>query len=78
MAPPGTLSGPGAATHIDVVSNATFKAGTYALSESAAPAGYTNGTGFNCSGTKADGTTPISFTNVTSITPTKSCSASRG
>src|SRR6185369_13040526 len=37
----GSLSGPGAAGNADVVSAATFKAGTYALSESGGPAGYT-------------------------------------
>jgi hypothetical protein len=36
----GTLSGPGAAGSTDVVSGATFKAGTYALSESG-PSTYT-------------------------------------
>ena len=36
----GTLSGPGAAGATDVSSDGTFKAGTYALSESAGPAGY--------------------------------------
>ncbi len=44
----GMLSGPGAAGHTDVVSDGSFKAGTYALSESAAPAGYTNGTAYSC------------------------------
>ncbi len=44
----GMLSGPGAAGHTDVVSGATFKAGTYTLSESAAPTGYTNGTAYSC------------------------------
>ena len=37
----GTLSGPGASGDADVVSGSTFKAGTYALSESTGPAGYT-------------------------------------
>ena len=37
----GTLSGPGAIGSTDVVSGATFKAGTYTLSESTGPAGYT-------------------------------------
>src|SRR6185369_3164387 len=36
----GSLSGPGAAGNADVVSGPSFKAGTYALSESAGPAGY--------------------------------------
>lgn len=37
----GLLSGPGAEGSTDVVSGAGFKAGTYELSESAGPAGYT-------------------------------------
>jgi len=36
----GTLSGPGANGAADVVSGPTFRAGTYALSESAGPGGY--------------------------------------
>jgi hypothetical protein len=36
----GTLTGPGASGHTDVVSGGTFKAGTYNLSESGGPAGY--------------------------------------
>jgi len=44
----GTLSGPGAAGSADVVSGTTFQAGTYALSESAAPFGYTNGASYSC------------------------------
>jgi len=36
----GTLSGPGAAGSADVQSGNNFKAGTYALSESVGPAGY--------------------------------------
>ena len=43
----GTLSGPGAAGNADVVSGSTFKAGTYALSESTGPAGYT-GSAWSC------------------------------
>ena len=43
----GTLSGPGAAGDTDVVSDGTFKAGTYVLSESG-PTDYSNG-GFSCS-----------------------------
>ena len=46
----GTLSGPGAAGSTDVVSGATFKAGTYALSESTGPAGYT-ASSWTCTGT---------------------------
>ena len=38
---PATLSGPGAAGNADVVSGAGFDAGTYDLSESGGPAGYT-------------------------------------
>ena len=45
----GTLTGPGAAGSADVVSTATFKAGTYALSETGSYTGYTNGTTFSCS-----------------------------
>ena len=37
---PTTLSGPGAAGSTDVVSDSTFKAGTYTLSESGSPSGY--------------------------------------
>ena len=44
----GTLSGPGAVGSADVVSAATFQVGTYTLSESAAPTGYTNGTSYSC------------------------------
>ena len=43
----GTLSGPGAAGDTDVVSDGTFKPGTYVLSESG-PTDYSNG-GFSCS-----------------------------
>jgi uncharacterized repeat protein (TIGR01451 family) len=45
----GTLTGPGAAGSTDVVSGSTFKAGTYALSESG-PAGYT-ASSWTCTGT---------------------------
>lgn len=38
---PTTISGSGAAGSTDVVSGATFSAGTYTLSESVGPAGYT-------------------------------------
>ncbi len=38
---PTPLSGPGATGTTDVVSGASFKAGTYTLSESGGPAGYT-------------------------------------
>jgi len=44
----GTLSGLGAIGHTDVVSDATFQAGIYALSESNAPTGYTNGISYSC------------------------------
>lgn len=37
---PSTLSGPGAAGSADVVSGSSFKAGTYTLSESGGPGGY--------------------------------------
>jgi uncharacterized repeat protein (TIGR01451 family) len=37
---PSTLSGPGAAGSADVVSDSTFKAGTYTLSEAGGPSGY--------------------------------------
>jgi hypothetical protein len=46
----GTLSGPGATGATDVVSGATFQAGTYALSESG-PAGYHSDLGWQCAGT---------------------------
>jgi len=38
---PTPISGPGAASHADVVSGGTFSAGTYTLSESTGPSGYT-------------------------------------
>ncbi|HEY4516434.1 MAG TPA: hypothetical protein VJG64_00645 [Candidatus Paceibacterota bacterium] len=48
---PTPISGPGAAGAADVVSGLSFDAGTYTLSESVAPAGYTNGTTWSCTGT---------------------------
>ncbi|MDD5415869.1 MAG: hypothetical protein PHE48_02575 [Candidatus Daviesbacteria bacterium] len=45
---PTSISGPGAAGSADVVSDGTFSAGTYTLSESTAPTGYTNGTSYSC------------------------------
>jgi len=51
---PTPLSGPGAAGSTDVQSNATFQAGTYNLSESAGPAGYTAGS-WNCAGGSLNG-----------------------
>lgn len=47
----GTLSGPGAVGNADVVSGPTFKAGTYALSESAGSSGYT-ASAWSCTGGK--------------------------
>jgi len=58
----GTLSGPGAAGSADVVSSGPFKAGTYTLSESAAPAGYTNGTAYSCVN---NGGAPVSGNSIT-------------
>jgi hypothetical protein len=49
----GTLSGPGAAGSTDVVSDSTFKAGTYALSESG-PSGYT-ASAWTCTGGTQNG-----------------------
>ncbi len=46
---PVVLSGPGASGSTDVVSNATFKAGTYTLTESG-PAGY-SASSWSCTGT---------------------------
>jgi hypothetical protein len=46
---PTNLSGPGAAGSADVVSGATFKAGTYTLSESGAPTGY-SASDWTCTG----------------------------
>ena len=51
---PTNLSGPGAADSTDVVSDATFKAGTYTLSESTGPAGYAAGA-WTCVGGIQDG-----------------------
>jgi len=47
---PTPLSGPGAAGAADVVSNSSFKAGAYTLSESGGPAGYT-ASAWSCTGT---------------------------
>jgi predicted porin len=44
----GTLSGLGAPGSADVVSEATFQAGTYNLSETGSFPGYTNGTTYSC------------------------------
>ncbi len=46
----GTLSGPGAAGDTDVISGANFKVGTYSLSESDGPAGY-SASDWSCTGT---------------------------
>ena len=73
---PTTISGPGAAGSADVVSGASFGAGTYTLSESAAPTGYTNGTSYSCvknQGGAVDGnsiTLALGDTAVCSITNT--------
>jgi len=58
----GTLFGPGASGSTDVVSGVSFKAGTYTLSESAAPAGYTNGTAYSC---VKNGGAPVSGNSIT-------------
>ena len=50
----GTLSGPGAAGSTDVVSGTTFKAGTYALSESGSTPGYT-ASAWSCTGGTQNG-----------------------
>jgi len=57
----GTLSGAGDTGSTDVVSGASFKAGTYALSESAGPAGYT-ASSWNCVGGTMPDTTHITLT----------------
>jgi hypothetical protein len=64
----GTLSGAGAAGAADVTSNATFKAGTYALSESG-PGGYTAST-WVCTGTGAQNGSSIALANGQSATCT--------
>lgn len=48
------LSGPGAAGAADVVSDSTFSAGTYTLSESSGPAGY-SASAWSCSNQDNDG-----------------------
>jgi uncharacterized repeat protein (TIGR01451 family) len=80
---PSTLSGPGATGNADVVSGSTFKAGTYTLSESGSPSGYSasswtctnNVTVTNSQITVANGqTTVCSITNsdiAPSLTVTK-------
>lgn len=45
---PTPISGAGAAGHTDVVSGATFSAGTYTLSETGTFTGYLNGTSYSC------------------------------
>ena len=60
---PTPLSGPGAAGSPDVVSGATFSAGFYTLSQSTAPAGYTNGSSFSCA---INGAAPV-LANTVSI-----------
>jgi hypothetical protein len=57
----GTLSGAGAAGNADVVSGSTFKAGTYALSESTGPSGYTAST-WSC---VKNGGAPVTGSSVT-------------
>jgi len=51
---PTPISGPGAAGNTDVQSDASFKTGTYNLSESSGPAGYTAGD-WNCAGGSQNG-----------------------
>jgi hypothetical protein len=69
---PTTISGPGAAGTNDVVSGATFKVGTYTLSETAGPAGYSAGTWSCTNGITVNGSNEITLglgqTTVCSIT----------
>jgi hypothetical protein len=51
---PTTISGPGAAGSTDVVSGSNFSAGTYALSESSGPSGYTP-SAWTCTGGTQNG-----------------------
>ncbi|MGK2924644.1 MAG: DUF4215 domain-containing protein [Lysobacterales bacterium] len=51
---PTPISGPGAAGSTDVQSGASFAAGTYTLSESVGPAGYT-ASAWNCTGGSQNG-----------------------
>lgn len=60
---PTSLSGPGASGNADVVSGATFSAGTYTLSESAGPAGYTASTWSCTNGVVVDGNNQITLAN---------------
>ena len=53
---PATLSGPGAAGNADVVSGPGFDAGSYDLTESSGPSGYT-ASAWSCTGGQT-GTTP--------------------
>jgi hypothetical protein len=57
----GTLSGAGAAGSADVVSGSTFKAGTYALSESTGPYGYSAGS-WSC---VKNGGSPVTGSSIT-------------
>ena len=57
----GTLSGPGAAGSADVVSGVTFKAGTYTLSESGGPSGYTASVWTCTNGVTVDGNSQITL-----------------
>lgn len=71
---PSTITGPGAVGTNDVVSGPTFKAGTYTLSESAGPAGYSAGTWSCTNGITVNGSNEITLgvgqTTVCSITNT--------
>jgi hypothetical protein len=57
---PTTISGAGASGSTDVVSGATFAAGSYVLSESTGPSGYTP-SGWACSNGDNDGTITVAL-----------------
>jgi len=56
----GTLSGPGASGNADVISISTFRAGTYALSETTGPSGYA-ASNWVCTGTGSQNGNSISL-----------------
>jgi uncharacterized repeat protein (TIGR01451 family) len=60
---PTTISGAGAAGSADVVSGATFSAGTYTLSESAGPAGYAASSWTCTNGVTVNGSSQITLAN---------------
>ncbi|MDO8498851.1 MAG: hypothetical protein Q7S44_03635 [bacterium] len=58
---PTSISGPGAAGSADVVSDASFDAGTYTLSESAGPSGYTASVWSCTNGVTVNGSSEITI-----------------